>query len=207
MTSAPRGIYNILPDTTRSNSMITDKATLKAYIKADFEAHGFKYPFLGRFTYGENSVMFRYLKNLRRWEYRINKPQRPWDRLLRLYHYFRWRRLNIKYQLYIKPNCVGPGLHLVHHGYRRIDSIKSIGKNCTILPMVLIGKKDPGADTSQSTIGDNCYIGAGALIMNPVNIGNNVTIGAGSVVTKDIPDNCVVAGNPARIIRMKSDLS
>ena len=37
----------------------------------------------------------------------------------------------------------------------------------------------------------------------PVIIGNNVTVGAGSVVTKDIPDNAVVAGNPAKIIRMK----
>ena len=37
--------------------------------------------------------------------------------------------------------------------------------------------------------------------MGPVRIGNNVTIGAGSVVTKDIPDNCIVAGNPAKVIK------
>ena len=40
-------------------------------------------------------------------------------------------------------------------------------------------------------------------MLGPVRIGNNVTIGAGSVVTKDIPDNSVVAGNPARIIKRK----
>ena len=39
--------------------------------------------------------------------------------------------------------------------------------------------------------------------MEPVRIGNNVTIGAGSVVTKDIPDNAVAAGNPAKVIRIK----
>lgn len=50
------------------------------------------------------------------------------------------------------------------------------------------------------TIGDNVYIGTNALIMPGVNIGNNVLVGAGSVVTKSIPDNMVVAGNPARVI-------
>ncbi len=70
--------------------------------------------------------------------------------------------------------------------------------------MVLIGKKYPDADMSDAEIGNNVYIGAGALIMNPVKIGNNVTIGAFyAVVTKDIPDNAVVAGNPAKIIKIK----
>ena len=41
--------------------------------------------------------------------------------------------------------------------------------------------------------------------MMPVIIGNNVTIGAGAVVTKDIPDNAVAAGNPARVIRIKEE--
>ena len=51
------------------------------------------------------------------------------------------------------------------------------------------------------TIGDNVWIGGNVCIMPGVTIGNNVVIGAGSVVTKDIPDNVVAAGNPCRIIR------
>jgi len=50
-------------------------------------------------------------------------------------------------------------------------------------------------------IGNNCWIGANVVIMPEVNIGNNVIIGAGSIVTKSFPSNCVIAGNPARIIR------
>ena len=47
----------------------------------------------------------------------------------------------------------------------------------------------------------NCWIGAGATILRGITIGENSVVGAGSVVTKDVPDNTIVAGNPAKIIR------
>lgn len=47
---------------------------------------------------------------------------------------------------------------------------------------------------------NNVFIGSNTIILPNVRIGNNVMIGAGSVVTKDVPDNSVVAGNPARVI-------
>ena len=52
-------------------------------------------------------------------------------------------------------------------------------------------------------MGDNCYFGLGVKILGSVKIGNNVTIGANAVVTKDIPDNAVVGGVPAKIIKIK----
>ncbi|MDE7412813.1 MAG: serine acetyltransferase [Muribaculaceae bacterium] len=184
--------------------MITTRKILKEWLKQDRETFNFQYPFLSKFSWSENGTMYAYVRNLRYLEFYTNKKQKPWDKFLYLWHFLKWRRMNLKHQLFILPNCVGPGLHIVHHGYRRIDSINRIGKNLTILPMVLIGKKHPDADISDSYIGDNVYIGAGTVIMNPVKIGDNVTIGAGSVVTKDIPSDCVVAGNPAKIIRFKS---
>jgi maltose O-acetyltransferase len=51
------------------------------------------------------------------------------------------------------------------------------------------------------TIGDDCWIGGGAIICPGVTIGNRCVIGAGSVVTKDIPDDSLAVGNPARVIR------
>lgn len=54
---------------------------------------------------------------------------------------------------------------------------------------------------SPITIGDNVWIGGGAIICPGVTIGNNTTIGAGSVVTKNVPDNVFAAGNPCRVIK------
>lgn len=82
-----------------------------------------------------------------------------------------------------------------------------IGDNVTMAPRVHVLAHD--ASTKQFlgytklgrvTIGDNVFIGAESVILPGVTIGNNVIIGANSTVTKDIPDNVVVAGTPARVI-------
>ena len=72
-----------------------------------------------------------------------------------------------------------------------------------MLPMVLIGKKRPDLTDYHVNIGDNCYISTGVTILAPIDIGNNVTIAAGAVVTKDVPDNAVVAGVPAKVVKIK----
>ncbi|MDN3389588.1 DapH/DapD/GlmU-related protein [Pseudoalteromonas sp. APC 3691] len=50
-------------------------------------------------------------------------------------------------------------------------------------------------------IGKNCFIGGNAIILPGVIVGDSVVVGSGSVVTKNIPSNCIVGGNPAKIIR------
>lgn len=52
-----------------------------------------------------------------------------------------------------------------------------------------------------TVIGKRCFIGANAIIMCGIHIGDSVIVGSGAVVTKDVPSNCIVAGNPARIIK------
>lgn len=54
-------------------------------------------------------------------------------------------------------------------------------------------------------IGENCWLGAGVIVMPGVTIGDNAVIGAGSIVTKDIPANVVAVGNPCRVLRSVGD--
>lgn len=72
-----------------------------------------------------------------------------------------------------------------------------IGKNCTIHQFVTIGGDGFG---NAPQIGDNCFIGAGAVIVGNIKIGNNVTIGANAVIVNDVPDNATLGGVPAKIL-------
>ena len=87
----------------------------------------------------------------------------------------------------------------------------TIGKNAQIAPNVAIytaghpihpDSRNSGYEYGiPVTIGDNVWIGGNVCVMPGVTIGSNVVIGAGSVVTRDIPDNVIAAGNPCRVIR------
>lgn len=90
-----------------------------------------------------------------------------------------------------------------------------IGDNCQMAPNVAIYTAGhPVHPVSRNsayeygievTIGDNVWIGGNAVIVPGVHIGSNTVIGAGSVVTKDIPDWVIAAGNPCRVIREISE--
>ena len=77
-----------------------------------------------------------------------------------------------------------------------------IGDNTIITGNVIMLAHDYVRNLMVDTrVGRNCFVGGGAIIMPGVHIGDEVIIGAGAVVTKDVPSNCIVAGNPARIIK------
>lgn len=83
----------------------------------------------------------------------------------------------------------------------------TIGNNVTLAPRVHILAHDASTKKFLNytkiglvEIGDNVFVGAGSIILPNVKIGSNVVIGAGSVITKDVPNDSLVAGNPAKII-------
>jgi serine O-acetyltransferase len=78
-----------------------------------------------------------------------------------------------------------------------------IGKNCNIGSNVTIGGKSGLYNVPK--IGDNVYISTGAKILGSIVIGNNTIIGANAVVIKNVPNNAVVAGVPAKIIKFKNE--
>lgn len=128
----------------------------------------------------------------------------------------------------LSRNCVVMG----KNGYIVFDERADIGCNCTFASVsgISIGaatiiaancyigggryyhdRLDPAImdqgvySRGEIVIGDKCWIGAGAVILDGVKIGTGAIVGAGSVVTKDVPDYAVVAGAPAKIIRIREE--
>lgn len=122
--------------------------------------------------------------------------------------------------LYIEPSfhCdYGYNIHIGENFYANFDCVFldvceiRIGDNCFLAPGVHIytashpleaQERNSGAEFGKPiTIGHNVWIGGRSVINPGVKIGNNVVVASGAVVTKDVPDNVVVGGNPAKVIK------
>lgn len=159
---------------------------------------------------GRDSVIFR--QKMVRYPHLISVGQksiiRYGGRIEMVLHGQNWKpSLSIGNNVNIEQN-----VHIVCHDHIIIGNNVSITGNCAIVdvshPVDAIerGLKIGDAIVSKRShvfIGDNCFIGFGAMIMPNVTIGRNCIIGAGSVVTRDIPDNSIAAGAPARVIRSR----
>jgi len=128
------------------------------------------------------------------------------------------REIGYKFPVIISPEAIvdesvkiDEGIVIMPGSIINIDSF--IGKNCIINTGTIIEHDckignhchiAPGVHISGAVnIGELSFIGIGATIIQGIKIGKNVTIGAGTVVIKDIPDNVITVGNPAKIIRSK----
>ncbi len=165
----------ILSDLTRYGGGKSWKAFLRAY----FFIPGFRVSFWFR-------VASHYRRNPLCWF------------ILRHYHY--------KYGIELpRGTKVGEGFYIGHFGGIIISGGAVIGRNCNISQGVTIGVAGRGENRGIPIIGDGVYMGAGSKIIGKIRVGNNVAIGANAVVTKDVPDNAVVVGIPAKIISMEGN--
>lgn len=132
-----------------------------------------------------------------------------------LYRVARWLHLRkvpffpalIKYITFMIFNSVVPYTASIGKGSRFaygaigvvLHESSQIGRNVIIGQGVTVGRQlDP---SGVPRIGDDVYISAGARILGDITIGNNVIVGANAVVINDVPDNSIVAGVPAKVIR------
>lgn len=119
-----------------------------------------------------------------------------------VYFFFKFKchNLSLKLGFSIPPNVFGPGLSIPHYGTIVVNSKAKIGANCRLHVGVNIGAS--GGKEKVPQIGDNVYIGPGAILFGDIHIANNVTIGANATVNRNCEqEHVVLAGSPAKIVK------
>ena len=107
---------------------------------------------------------------------------------------------------------IGKNLFIDHGMGVVIGETSEIGDNVTIYHMVTLGGISPSIDSNEQrnvkrhpTLKNNVVVGSGAQVLGPVIVGENAKIGANAVVTKDVPENAIMVGIPAKNIGTVSD--
>lgn len=157
---------------------------VSSFIRQLFAGIGFRYSFWMRLT--------KYFRT-RSW---LFYPAFLCSRFI-LYHYMYKFGIQISYTA-----SIGPGFYIGHFGNIVVGGGAIIGPNCNISQGVTIGRANRGRNKGFPIIGGNVYIGPGVKITGAVSIANNAAIGANAVVTKDIPENAVAVGIPAKVISL-----
>ncbi len=171
--------------------------SLRKTIKADLYRHGLK-GFSG-FLRGWFQPGFRYTLI-----YRLicaQKKSSPLRLILRILR----RRYRFRYGYEISLDAeIGEGFYLSNHcGPVVIGPIK-IGRYCNIAHNVTIGRSHKNGKAGRPTIGDRVWIGAGSVLTNNITIGSDIMIAPNTFLNVDVPDNSVVIGNPAKIIKKEN---
>lgn len=122
--------------------------------------------------------------------------------LYNLYVFLLWNPIRIITSIEIRPQAtIGMNFFIAHAGEILIAPKVVIGNDCFISGRCTLGVKFNDSSKGAPAISDGVKIGIGAVMVGDIKIGRNSIIGANAVVTKSVPDNVVVVGNPARVIK------
>lgn len=175
--------YNSYLERDRVASSIPPMNSLKAKIKQ------FVFP----------SYEWQFIKSLRWLEYCENvKKNHRGGVIYWLLAKYKFRKISVKLGFSIPINVFGPGLSLPHRGNIIVNPQTKIGENCRIHVGVNIGAHHDKAPR----IGNNVYIGPGAIVFGDIEIVDNISIGANATVNKSFTvPNVVIAGTPAKVVK------
>lgn len=122
---------------------------------------------------------------------------------LKLLAHIFYRINNVVYQCNISYEAeLSPKVRMCHARGIFIRRGVKVEEGTVLFQQVILAVKYPDTEI-KIHIGKNCLIGANACVLGNVTIGDNVTIGANTVVTKDIPSNCLVVSQKAKVIKRK----
>ena len=153
------------------------------------------------------SEIWRFQRLLRKVEFLQNCRKGRLGRISYLRPWYTLGKLSVKLGFTIPPNVFGPGLSIAHRGTIVVHPDSKVGENCRIHQGVTIGsvEKRARAPNDSPSIGNNVFIGAGAVIFGPITIADGIAIGANSYVNRSFSEpNITIAGCPAKKISNKS---
>jgi serine O-acetyltransferase len=188
--------------------MITDKKSYKLYCRADRLANSI---LLKEKTLKKiKQLIFpdpirKFLFLLRKTEYAKNCRKGIPGKLFYLYYLMKFIKFSRKLGFSIPLNVFGPGLSIAHYGTIVVNPAVRVGKNCRLHVCVNIGAS--GGSELAPQIGDNVYIGPGAIIFGDITIVSNITIAANSTVNKSVLiPNVTIGGTPAIILKEQTEV-
>jgi len=95
---------------------------------------------------------------------------------------------------------IGPGLFINRFGNIMVNGDAVIGANCNITHGAMLGQLNRGPRAGSPILGDDVFLAAGCKVIGKIHLGDRCAVGANAVVTKDVPEDGVVGGIPARLI-------
>ncbi len=174
------------------------KQEYKALLESDYKRYSDNPSFLAHYKIYKMKPGYAWSYWYRKLCYQnSHKWMKPLAFLTRL----RFHSVSVKYGIDIPSHVkhIGSGFMIDHFSCIVIHTDAVIGNNVTIRQGSVVGTNGRGVPV----IEDGVDIGAGAAVIGPITVGKNAIIGANAVVTHDVPAQATVAGNPAKIIRIK----